>query len=922
MSISIPQADFTPQLAGYTGQGAFRFWCQKVLPIVYDDSLSYYELLNKVVVYLNNVISDVATVEENVGELSDAYVNLQNYVNEHTQEIAEIVNQLTDYINNYFDNLDIQNEINTKLDKMAEDGSLSDILEPFILREAPGVITAWLEENITPTSPPVDDTLTIKNAAADAYATGEAIRYLETAMGAEIKKISYQHVEGYYPSNGVEMFDMQNSFKAGSVINKIVAKNDSAVSPYTLNVSLWKEEGELIVRYKTITLNGNSDGLNIEFDLNEKLAFDSYVSFASECLLSTAISHQGLVEIHQGTNSFNKNYPDSYGINYQFIMDIHYTEIEPNEKIDNVVELLGIKNSTLEYNHVSGYYPTNGDEFLDIRSYFNAGCIIKRVVVKNDSISTPSTLTISFWRESGDSVVRYKTLTLTGEYDGTDVVFNLNEKISVKTYVSYQDVDLLSTQITERALLAIADGINSVAKNDFNTRSIAYQFLMEVGYIDSDIYEDIDTLKNLIGVENRSINYAAVDGVYPVSPDEFFDCQTVLEAGSIINRFRVVNTNVTTPNQLKVSFWHTVGTNMVRYDSLTLDGYIKGGQIIFDTNYQVRYTSYVSFEDPDLLSTHINAIGLLQVSANADVFNKSLIDTQGIGYQLIMGVDYTVFTDKNADIIVNVGEGKDYEEIQDALDATGNADITIILHPRCYPYKRFSTIRKLNESYPWNGLAKVRNISIIGLDLAKCVVQDDSGNYDTPPAEIACNGVVKNIQFIATHDASTLVANSVPSYAVHIDNRPLDSSGMNLEFENCKFTSYQTSAVGIGVYRNQTVCFKDCEFYNKTPQGFTPYTGYNQYYNHLGAIIMHTSMGFASGNDKFKLINNLLITDHNANAITLRETETEGTCTLEFINNTLWNLEDEDGIVNWEGPGTFRFEPYNRLNNNAGLNSI
>ena len=59
-------ADFTPELQranlqGYTGQGAFRFWCQMTLPIVYDDSLSYYELLNKVVLYLNNTISDVAT---------------------------------------------------------------------------------------------------------------------------------------------------------------------------------------------------------------------------------------------------------------------------------------------------------------------------------------------------------------------------------------------------------------------------------------------------------------------------------------------------------------------------------------------------------------------------------------------------------------------------------------------------------------------------------------------------------------------------------------------------------------------------------------------------------------------------------------------------------------------------------------------
>ena len=40
--------NFIPELSGYSGQGAFRYWCQKVLPLVYDDSLSYYELLNKI----------------------------------------------------------------------------------------------------------------------------------------------------------------------------------------------------------------------------------------------------------------------------------------------------------------------------------------------------------------------------------------------------------------------------------------------------------------------------------------------------------------------------------------------------------------------------------------------------------------------------------------------------------------------------------------------------------------------------------------------------------------------------------------------------------------------------------------------------------------------------------------------------------
>ena len=100
-------ANFTPTLEDYTNQKPFRFWCQKVLPLVYDDSISYYELLNKVVHYLNNVIKDVSAMGGNINDLLDAFIKLQNYVNY------------------YFDNLDIQSEVNNIIDQMIKDGTFS-----------------------------------------------------------------------------------------------------------------------------------------------------------------------------------------------------------------------------------------------------------------------------------------------------------------------------------------------------------------------------------------------------------------------------------------------------------------------------------------------------------------------------------------------------------------------------------------------------------------------------------------------------------------------------------------------------------------------------------------------------------------------------------------------------------------------------
>ena len=69
----------------------FKFWCQKVLPLVYDDSLSYYEVLNKMVVYLNQVIANVNADIDNIAELEDDFLLLQSYVNNFFDDIDQLV---------------------------------------------------------------------------------------------------------------------------------------------------------------------------------------------------------------------------------------------------------------------------------------------------------------------------------------------------------------------------------------------------------------------------------------------------------------------------------------------------------------------------------------------------------------------------------------------------------------------------------------------------------------------------------------------------------------------------------------------------------------------------------------------------------------------------------------------------------------
>jgi len=101
----------------------FRFWCQKVLPLVYDDSLSYYELLCKVISYLNNVITDLNTTIGRQDELEVALAELKSYVE------------------NYFNNLDVQQEINNKLDQMVQEGYFKNLVEQYLSLLPPSQLT-------------------------------------------------------------------------------------------------------------------------------------------------------------------------------------------------------------------------------------------------------------------------------------------------------------------------------------------------------------------------------------------------------------------------------------------------------------------------------------------------------------------------------------------------------------------------------------------------------------------------------------------------------------------------------------------------------------------------------------------------------------------------------------------------------------
>lgn len=67
----------------------FRFWCQSVLPLVYDDSLSYYEVLCKVVDYINHLIDTDNQIITDLDAVKQELEIIQKWIDDFDPEYVE-----------------------------------------------------------------------------------------------------------------------------------------------------------------------------------------------------------------------------------------------------------------------------------------------------------------------------------------------------------------------------------------------------------------------------------------------------------------------------------------------------------------------------------------------------------------------------------------------------------------------------------------------------------------------------------------------------------------------------------------------------------------------------------------------------------------------------------------------------------------
>lgn len=161
----------TGHTEGYRTLPEFKYWVQTVLPQVYDDALSYQELLYKVVGYLN-------IMNDNNNLMSEDVKTFVVQFNEMVGKVNGEFDKTEDYINQYFNDLDVTQEIENKLSAMANNGTFNRLwdnkMKTWVEGKSSAITSNWLNTNISGSSQVIiDSSLTVPGACADAKAVGD-----------------------------------------------------------------------------------------------------------------------------------------------------------------------------------------------------------------------------------------------------------------------------------------------------------------------------------------------------------------------------------------------------------------------------------------------------------------------------------------------------------------------------------------------------------------------------------------------------------------------------------------------------------------------------------------------------------------------------------------------------------------------------
>ena len=266
----------------------FKRFCMTIgeLPTSYLESMTYYECLVWLCNYLSKTV--IPAINENgaaVTELQEKYVELKQYVDD------------------YFENLDVQTEIDNKLDDMVEQGTLQEIIGEYLNATA-----VWGFDTVS-------DMLSATNLIEGSYARTCGYSSVNDGAGALYK---IRAVEAGDNVDGVRIIEISNELVAEMIIENEI-KGFDTVSDMLNATNLINGSFARTAGYYSLNDGGGAlykiRNVTVDDDVDGSFLLEYTDTLVAEMIIDTAVNIKSLGARSQsvdGTKYDIKSYLDKY----------------------------------------------------------------------------------------------------------------------------------------------------------------------------------------------------------------------------------------------------------------------------------------------------------------------------------------------------------------------------------------------------------------------------------------------------------------------------------------------------------------------------------------------------------------------------------------------------------------------------------
>lgn len=310
----------------------FTNYIYKAIPLAFDESMSYYETLCGVLDLLHT----------------------------HTEVInnnAEVVEELESYVEHYFDNLDVQEEINDKLDEMASDGTLDEIINQEIFGQINSNITQInndinaINGNLTTTNTNVSNLTTqVNNFGTTLGEFNSEIQSLSDDIASNTANIATQSAR----------IDSLATLTEGSTTGDaelIDARTDAYSKTYSsLGNHIRGFEGALFESIVDDLESHTGQYINTSGNVQNLASFSRYCIFTKPDTLYyiSCVAGDSIPQFILGTTYYPSQLPSG--------------EHKEDKVIVGTGELLQINNKNINTSFFVGVIKTNSTQYTDITS--------------------------------------------------------------------------------------------------------------------------------------------------------------------------------------------------------------------------------------------------------------------------------------------------------------------------------------------------------------------------------------------------------------------------------------------------------------------------------------------------------------------------------------------------------------------------